>query len=421
MLRSTSPRQTRRAARLAVLACTLGTLSAALGADPEIRFLKPRNLATVVGETIIEVRVVVPPGATVDRIEFLIDGRRAAERTAPPWTVVWDAGEADQGHRLEAVLFLTDGRQARAGIRVSPLQVQDVVRVDLVNLYLVVRDDGGDYVTNLEREDFAVREDGIPQSLERFSASHKPLRVGIVLDSSLSMTKGDRLKKAKKAAMGFLDVLREDDQGIVVSFNDYVRLGEELSSDTEALARSIEVAEASGGTALYDAVWKTSKLLADFDGRRVMVLLSDGRDESANGFEPGSLHTVEEALDEALRAEVMIFPIGLGDDLEDQFIHRWSNLSGRSNVDDSTSLAELLERLADTTGGRAVMSDNAAKLRRAFAEIAADLRHQYSIAYTSTNPKQDGKWRSVEVETPERRLEVVTRKGYYAPRSERDR
>ena len=421
MQRSTSPRQTRRAGRLAVLACALGTLSAVLGADPEIRFLKPRNLATVVGETTIEVRVVVPSGATVDRVEFLIDGRHAAERTAPPWTVLWDAGEAERGHRLEAVLYLSDGRRAQASIRTSPLQVQEVVRVDLVNLYLVVRDGGGGYVTSLDLKDFAVREDGVEQTLERFSASHKPLRVGIVLDSSLSMIKGERLKKAKKAAMGFLDVLREDDQGIVVSFNDYVRLGEELSSDTEAMARAIQAAEASGGTALYDAVWKTSKLLAGFDGRRVLVLLSDGRDEAANGFEPGSLHTVEEALDEALRAEVMIFPIGLGDDLDNQYIHRWSNLSGRSNVDDSTSLAELLERLADTTGGRAVMSSNAAKLRRAFAEIAADLRHQYSIAYTSSNAKQDGKWRSVEVETPGRRLEVVTRKGYYAPRAKRDR
>ena len=93
----------------------------------------------------------VPPGATVDRVEFLIDGRHVAQRTAPPWTVLWDAGEADRGHRLEAVLYLADGRQARAEHpRTSPLQVQDVVRVDLVNLYLVVRHGGGDYVTNLE-------------------------------------------------------------------------------------------------------------------------------------------------------------------------------------------------------------------------------------------------------------------------------
>ena len=109
--------------------------------------------------------------------------------------------------------------------------------------------------------------------------------------------------------MGFLDVLRDDDQGIVVSFNDYVRhRGGAVLGHRGPGALDPSAAEASGGTALYDAVWKTSKLLAGFDGRRVMVLLSDGRDESANGFEPGSLHTVEEALDEALRAEVMIFP-----------------------------------------------------------------------------------------------------------------
>jgi VWFA-related protein len=145
-----------------------------------------------------------------------------------------------------------------------------------------------------------------------------------------------------------------------------------------------------------------------------MVLLSDGRDESYSGFEPGSLHTLDESLEQALRSEVMIFPIGLGKDLDEEYVRRFDGLDGRSNLDTSTSLADVLQRLAESTGGRAVMSSNPGKLRKAFQEIAEDLRHQYSIAYVSSNPARDGKWRDIRVEVSDRPLEVVTRKGYYA-------
>jgi len=289
--------------------------------------------------------------------------------------------------------------------------------VDLVNLYLVVRDGGGRYVTDLTRDDFRIEEDGVRQSIDRFATTHKPLRVGIVLDSSLSMQKGDRLEKAKQAALSFLDILEAGDEGIVVNFSDRVQVAQELTSEKPALSRAIRSAVAGGGTALYDAIWKGARLLEGFDGRRVMVLLSDGRDESANGFEPGSLHTLDEALDQALRSDVMIFPIGLGGNLNKEYVRQWDLSTGRSNLDTDTSLAAVLQRLADRTGGRAVTSASAGKLRSAFSDIAEDLRNQYSIAYSSTNPDRNGRWRDVDVETPGRTLKIITREGYYAPKT----
>ena len=334
----------------------------------------------------------------------------------------WNAGDDGRAHRLEAVLRLSDGREARSSIRTSPLRVNQVEKVDLVNLYLVVRDASGNYVADLTRDDFKILENGTPQRIERFTTTHKPLRVGIVLDSSLSMGKKARLEKAKKAALEFLDILQAGDEGAVVNFNDFVHITQGFSSSKQLLAEAIKDAFPSGGTALYDAVWKTSRLLEGFSGRRVMVLLSDGRDESANGFEPGSLHTLDESMEQALRSEVMIFPIGLGKDLGDTYIRRWEGLSGRSNVDTSTTLADVLHQLADNTGGRAVMSTNPSRLRKAFHDIAEDLRHQYSIAYDSTHAERDGKWRAVEVSVPGRQLQVVTRKGYYSTKiSKKDR
>jgi len=404
----------RAGSALAVLALVLVTPFAQAADEPVVRFLQPRHNATAIGATTITLFIDHPPEATVERLDVSADGRLLDSLTSPPWTLEWNAGDGSRGHRLEAVLFLKDGRSARARVTTSRLLVNQIEQVDLVNLYLVVRDGGGKYVSDLTSDDFRIFESRNAQTIERFSTSHKPLRVGIVLDTSLSMEKEDRLDKAKKAALQFLDVLLPGDEGLVVTFSDNVRVAQALTADKTLLAEAVEGANAGGGTALYDSVWRTARKLEDFDGRRVLVVLSDGRDEASNGFEPGSLHTLEEALDQALRSEVMVFPIGLGSNLDRQYVRRWGPLDGRSNLDPDQTLLDVLEHLAASTGGRAVIAKSAGNLRKAFTEIANDLRNQYSIAYVSTDEKRNGKWRRIDVETPGRVLEVVTRKGYYA-------
>ncbi len=162
-------------------------------------------------------------------------------------------------------------------------------------------------------------------------------------------------------------------------------------------------------------MWRTGRLLAGFDGRRVLVLLSDGRDEAANGFGPGSLHTVDEAVEQSLRNEVMVFAIGLGGNLPREYVRTWNGAGELSQVDPARTVVDVLRRLSEATGGRLILASSAGRISRAFDEIAADLHHQYSIAYASTDAARDGKWRRIEVLTPGRELEVVTRKGYYAP------
>jgi len=386
--------------------------------EVEIRIVRPRNHAMAIGATTVQVLVTVPDGAAIERVEFRVDGRALATLTSAPWIVEWDAGNGSAAHQIEALLHTTDGRTARSTIRTSALVVNEVERVDLVNLYLVVRDRGGQYVTDLGRDDFRVFENRRPQTVDRFSTNHKPLRVGIVLDTSATM-RGEKLEKAKKSAHQFLDILEEGDEGLVVTFADSVRVAQELTTDTGPLSAAIENAVAGGGTALYDAVWRTSRMLEGFDGRRVLVLLSDGRDEAANGLEPGSLHTLEEAIDQTLRSEAMVFAIGLGSNLRKEYIRRWGTLNGLSNLDANVTLLDVLESMADATGGRTVLASGAGRLRKAFGDIASDLRHQYSLAYVSSDPEADGKWRKVEVLPRDEQLEVVTRKGYYAARPDK--
>jgi VWFA-related protein len=205
----------------------------------------------------------------------------------------------------------SDGTEARASVSTSRLAVNEVEEVALVNVYAIAHGPKGAYVSDLQQKDFRVFENGRPQVLDRFSAERRPLRIAIVLDTSLSM-EGDKLRSAIASAVAFLPVLQTEDEGFVIGFSDKVALLQDLTSDRAKLESAIRAVEAKGGTTLYDAIYSASERLAAFDGRRVLLLLSDGRDEAANGLEPGSFHTLEEARDRALHNEVMVFAIGLG-------------------------------------------------------------------------------------------------------------
>jgi Ca-activated chloride channel family protein len=374
----------------------------ALAQSQSIRFVSPRHLSTAIGPSNIELLVYPPRGLTADRVVLYVDGQQLTVLDGPPWRASWDAGDGSRGHRIEAVLHLSDGRTERQAVRTSALHINQVEEVGLVNLYPVVRLGDGTYVADLERGDFRILENGVEQKIDRFTTERRPLRIGIVLDSSLTM-EGRKLRNAKKAALEFLDILEDEDQGMVVTFSDDVQVLQEVTAERSALAKAIEAVQARGGTALYDAVWRTAKRLGGLDGRRVLVLLSDGRDEASNGFEPGSLHTLEEALNQALRSEVMVFAIGLGRNLDtDLDFHR------------RYTLKEILHRMGNVTGGRALITPGSGKLRKAFDEVAEDLRHQYSIAYKSTDETKDGAWRTIQVQTPGRELEITCREGYFA-------
>jgi len=405
--------RTRRRALLLGLACTLAAgLMPALAGDPEIVFISPRHLATAIGPTAIELRVNPGSGARVERVEITVDETPLVTLTGPPWKADWDAGDASRGHDLAAVMILTDGRRLRSAIHTSPLRINQFEEVGLVNLYTIVRDRGGNYVPDLTSDDFRLLENGVEQTIARFSTERKPLHVGIVLDTSLSMARGGKLDNAQKAALEFLDLLAPADLGMVVTFDDNVQVAQPATQDKAGLASAISATEARGGTALYDAVWRSAKQLEEFDGRRVLVLLSDGRDEAANGFEPGSLHTRYEAQDQALRSEVMVFAIGLGKHLDEEYPSIWERPRDGGPGD---SLQAVLQKLADATGGRALFSPGARQLRKAFRDVADDLRNQYSLAYRSSDEVKDGSWREIELLLPEsREVQVITRKGYYA-------
>ena len=369
------------------------------------RLVSPRDGGFVSGRTSIEAEVDATGGLTIARVEIEIDGQLVATLTSPPWRIVQDFGPTYDAHLIRIKAHAATGETATAEASTRPLVVHDESAVELVNVFATVQDSKGRYIMDLDREDFLLLEDGRPQEISYFSRDRLPLTIAIVMDTSLSM-EGREIDEARKAAVQFLATLQPGDQVGLVEFNDNVQLVHPLDLDREGLIRAINKLRAHGGTALYDAVARTSRLLGQQvgdDRRRAIILLSDGRDEAASGLTPGSVLTFEESLAEVVHASIILYAIGLGRDLDERL-----DFYGRLSVQ------EVLTRLARETGGRAFQTHKAERLKKVYEDIETELRHHYNLAYTPRILRHDGSWRAIELRVRRPGTLVNARRGYYA-------
>lgn len=273
------------------------------------------------------------------------------------------------------------------------------VNVDLVNLLCSVWDKNTNaFVTNLAKEDFAVYEDNQKQEIRNFTReTNLPLTIALLVDTSGSVA--PKLKFEQDAAISFFQsVLRDQDRAMLLSFDSGVSLVQDFTNDPNKLSKQIRTLRAAGGTALYDALYLTSdeKLIRE-TGRKAVVILSDGDDTASKiAFEP--------ALEMALRAETIIFSISV-------------NRGGYFGVGTDKGGDKILKRLAEETGGQALLPFKVEDLEDSFRQINQELRSQYSIGYLSSNSRHDGAYRKVEIKLAEKGLKLNYRKGYYAPTS----
>jgi len=275
---------------------------------------------------------------------------------------------------------------------------EDVVRVntDLVVLNVTVTDKNGQYVKALKKSDFKVYEDGkeVPASaIASFAFQDAPYAAVVLLDSSGSME--TRFSLARSAAIRFLDGLREEDVAAVYRFDSKVERVQEFSAGRD-LAPIAYAIRAKGMTTLNDAIVEASKALTERpETRRAIVVLSDGMDTFSKA-------SSDKAVESALAVGASIFAVDMSALDTPGFANRQSAAS--------------LKGFADKTGGRFVATGGGQVLRDAFAGIADELGHQYTIAYRPTNTARDGKWRALEVKVDREDLTVRSRKGYRAPK-----
>jgi Ca-activated chloride channel family protein len=369
-----------------------------------VRFLEPAPPGLILGPTRISVEAVAPGGARIARVEIYADGTLLTAFERPPFSLTWDAGTGFVHRTLRAVAVDSEGRRGEATLVARPLYVGQYEEVRLVNVFATVRDRRGNAVLDLGKSDFVLLEDGVPQTVTHFTSAKVPITIALLIDASNSMNLGGRIDLARKAAEEFVESVDPEDRLLVLSFNDELKGGAGPAADRGATKKEIEAIQARGGTALYDAIYTAAGRLLGSEGRRVIVLLSDGRDQALTDNEPGSLHLFEEALEKAHRSEVAVYAIGLGAHLDTEMDLRYER-----------SLKDILDTLARATGGRSYYPARPGQLSGVYRQIAADLKAQYTLAYSSTNRVPDGKWRTIRLTVKNPDLEVRARAGYYAP------
>lgn len=300
----------------------------------------------------------------------------------------------------------------------TPQQVGegDVIRVDteLVTLTATVTDARGRYRVDLRQSDFTVYEDGVKQELAYFNTGDRvPMSVGILFDTSGSMI--DKIEGVEDAVQHFVKSVAPGDEIFLIRFSDDAELVQDFTDDRQRILRAVEGLEPQGSTALYEAVLLgLQKVNSGKNRKRALLLLTDGND-TASRVKFGDVLTL------ARKSEVIIYALGIGHGEKGSYGHDiLSGIFGRSGKDEVDM--KVLNGFADATAGRAFYLENAHAGGRdlvdeAAAEVASELKQQYTLGYRPTNKRHDGSFRQIKVELSDRSLRVRTKGGYYAAQS----
>jgi len=271
--------------------------------------------------------------------------------------------------------------------------------VDIVSLNVTVTDAATHYITDLEEGDFLVFEDGIKQNVTFFSRRQSPIALSLLLDSSASME--EHLPVLQTAASNFVHKLKSNDIAQVIDFDSRVEIRQGFTGNQGELDTAISQLAAGGSTSLHNAIYIALKELRKVRAvneedvrRQALIVFSDGEDTS-------SLVSFDEVLDLAKRSETSIYTIAL----------RGADVQAKGFRE-----AEFVMRtLAQETGGRAFFPAKIDDLNGVYTQIADELASQYTLGYTSANPRRDGAWRRIVVQVSRPNVTPRTKKGYYAP------
>ncbi|MEE8218298.1 MAG: VWA domain-containing protein [Vicinamibacteria bacterium] len=275
-------------------------------------------------------------------------------------------------------------------------------RGELVVFSATALDGKGRPITDLERKDFRILEEGRPQPIQRFYGGQEvPARVLLLVDGSGSMDQTFKLNGVRFAAERVLDALSDEDQVALAGFDSRYFGVVAFTHDREAVRAGLATIERFGSTALHDALDKAARDLASYgEGRRAVIVITDGVD-TASEKTPEDVLRRSRALDVPIYAISTVSPI---DDPESDFF------LGRKQQGAAAAGGEHLERYASLSGGVAFRVSTYAGLRQAAARIAAELKHQYRLGYDP--PEGPARFRRVEVRTTRKGVSVRTRSGY---------
>jgi len=277
---------------------------------------------------------------------------------------------------------------------------------ELVSVRVTVTDQGGRAIEGLSKDDFKIYEDKVEQPVSFFSDEDTPASIGIVFDTSNSMS-GGKIMRAREALARFIQTSHEQDEYFLISFNSSAQLLLDGARDGQAVLNRFNNVYPKGETALYDAVYLgIEKASQGIYPKRAIILISDGEDNH-------SRRSFDELRRKIQEFDGAIYPIGIAG----------NSPSPKSRI--TANGPFLMDKLASISGGKSFWPWNAEKMYEAFERIALELRRQYSIGYLPSNFVADGKWRRIKVAVTDThkfsRLSVRSREGYYPVKNPEDR
>ncbi len=390
--------------------------SAAPAPQLAVEILSPRADAAVFGPTEVRLR----PRGAAQRVELFLDGVWAAKAGPPAWRTTVDFGGENVAHRLEAVVYDAVGASASAVLVTGAVAAGLEIRVGLQQMYVSVERQAPDgtapveggkalrpLVEGLRREDFALSDDGEPQALVTFERGDVPLTAVLLLDASASMS-GGRLRTALDGARAFVRALQPLDETKLMLFNDHLLAETPFTSSIAMLAVSLGDPVASGGTALNDALFLALGRLRERQGRKVVVLLSDGIDVE-------SVLAMADVRAVAKRSAAAVYWLRMRGDSGEIEGRRALRSPWRDPDEHRRELAEL-ERTVVESGGRIDDIATASEVEAALARLLRELRAQYVLGYYPSATRGAGVWHDVRVElTGATRGRVRTQRGYAEP------
>jgi Ca-activated chloride channel family protein len=276
---------------------------------------------------------------------------------------------------------------------VRPIRVD----VDLVLVPVTITDSRSHVVTGLEKENFTLLDNGEPQAIEHFSSEDAPISLGVIFDSSGSMS--HKIEKARAAVGEFLKTANPEDEFFLIAFSDKPVLISDFTSSVEAVQGQLLYAKPKGRTALLDAIYLgIAKMRQARLQRKALLIISDGGDNR-------SRYTENEIKEMVKEADVQIYAMGIFD--------------RNPRASEEQYGPQLLSEVTEVTGGRSYTVDNLDEMGDVATKIGMELRNQYVLGYRPSKPSRDGRWRKVRVKLNAPKglpqLSVYAKTGYYAP------
>lgn len=283
------------------------------------------------------------------------------------------------------------------------------INSDLINIVATIARRTPDAPLNLDRDDFEVLEDGVPQEIANFARdSELPVQMVMLFDSSLSVAQ--RIGFERRAAAKFFErVLRPQDRAALFAVSTDVLVLQDFTNRLPLLINATRQLQAQGATALYDGVYLAAEYLKKTKGRRAIIIVSDGGDTLSN-------RNLLEALTHAQQADAVIFAVHTGNTSPSQNLRDLAAERALETLTAETGGEVLRPRHTPGTQGEEGDEQSLKELDRAFANLADQLRTQFVLGFFSTNEKRDGAFRKLTVKIKKPGYTPRARSGYYAPK-----